>query len=490
MVFTSIPGISPIDITSFGAVADNLDSSAAANDAAFTRAYNAVVSAGGGVIQVPWGATGIYRTNTGWVIDHDNVSLVGLGTRLGSPTIQIASTKDPTYALVVGNTKNVNDCLIDGLNIQGLANNTSTGGGVNFRCIGGKVRQCRVANFGGTGINLAAFSSTIYEPLLEDITLIQNGRNSGTPGDNLFIANTVTDFEVIRLLTFGNAAQNMTRHAINCAGGPGKFLVCHPYFANLNGLLITGNGNIQVIGGEYETNGNAGISVQANQVLIEGATFFGNTNKDIETFNLCSIKGCSFESTANGIYSTFASGDISGNLFVGQGSVPINLDTSTMLMSVHDNYIQNGDPGIRIAGTLCDVHDNVIVAGGIAEITGANNNDIHDNFISAGKTITIIGSTTRVRNNPGYNPVGSVSTPAFPASTVGVVNTTGVDVTAYVVNGANAITVISIAGANGTYTATGQTIGVAGEGVFRLPVGAGIKFTYAGGSPTWTWFGD
>jgi len=90
----------------------------------------------------------------------------------------------------------------------------------------------------------------------------------------------------------------------------------------------------------------------------------------------------------------------------------------------------------------------------------------------------------------GYNPVGQVTTPGFPASTVAVVNTTGVDVTAFVANSTSAITQIQIAGVAGTYVNTNLQIGISSWGDFRIPAGGGVKFTYAGGAPTWTWFGD
>ena len=491
MVFTSIPGIVPVDITSFGGKADGLDSSAAQNDTAFTNAYNAVVANGGGSILIPWGATGVYKTNTGWSIDADNVSLIGSGTRVGSPTIQIASTKDPTYALICGKTKNINNCLIFGLNFQGLANSTSAGGGIQFRSIGGSIKQCRIANFGGYGMNIAAVTSTIFEDYLEDVTLIQNGRNTGTPLDNLFIANTVTDFECVRVASYGDAAKSTTRHAINCAGGPGKFFACHEYFANQHGINITGNGKINIVGGEHETNGVNGITIAANYVTVNGATFFGNNSgDDISTANNCTIVNNTFLSTNNGVYATFATGVIADNNFIGQGAAPIWLDTSCANMQVHDNYIQNGDPGIKINGTNHNIHDNNILVGGIAEVTGANNNDIHDNQIAAGKTITIIGAGTRVRNNVGFNPVGSVSTPGFPATTVAATNTTGMDVTAFISNGINAITQVQVAGAGGTYVNTNFNIAASGWATIRIPAGGGIKFTYAGGAPAWVWMGD
>ncbi len=488
VVFTSIPGVSPVDVTSFGAVADNLDSSAAANDAAFIRAYNAVVSAGGGVILVPWGATGAYKTNTGWVIDHDNIALVGFGTRGSSPTIQIASAKDPAYALILGNTQTVNNVYVGGLSFNGRNDTTSTGSGLHIRANGSKLSRVRVSLFGGKGILAESLSGSVFENLFDDVNLNQNGKNALSHDVNMQISGDWNSCEFIRCYLNGDIAQSTTTTNMVVLGNYLKFTDCHCYYGSGDGCFNAGNNN-QFIGGEYETNIVHGIHHTGANIEIIGTAGYGNGFVDIGLYGSGRVVGGDYRSVNNENIYCAAQAVIADTTCSGSTNA-IFLDTGTTNASVHDNILSSSSACILTKSTNSSIHDNELTGGGITEQTGAQGNDIHDNFIPSGKTITIIGTTTAVRNNPGYNPVGSVSTPAFPASTVGVVNTTGVDVTAYVVNGANAITVISIAGANGTYTATGQTIGVAGEGVFRLPVGAGIKFTYAGGSPTWTWFGD
>lgn len=131
-------------------------------------------------------------------------------------------------------------------------------------------------------------------------------------------------------------------------------------------------------------------------------------------------------------------------------------------------------------------------AGNITEFTGADYESIHHNTLYAGglQTITKVGTHTTLRANRGYNPIGQVTAPTFPATTVAATNTTGADVTAYIANGAAAITVIQIAGVGGTYVTTGQQIAASGWGNIRIPAGGGVKFTYASGAPTWVWMGD
>lgn len=130
----------------------------------------------------------------------------------------------------------------------------------------------------------------------------------------------------------------------------------------------------------------------------------------------------------------------------------------------------------------------------IAEAGGPfSNNEIIGNNLLVGSSGFInlnATSTDLVKNNTGYNPVGSITPPAFPNTTVAVQNTKGVDVTAYIANGTGAITQIQIAGAGGTLVTTGLQIAANGWGTVRIPAGGQINFTYASGTPTWTWFGD
>jgi len=97
-----------------------------------------------------------------------------------------------------------------------------------------------------------------------------------------------------------------------------------------------------------------------------------------------------------------------------------------------------------------------------------------------------IGSLAVVRhngvfkNNTGYNPVGSLTPPTVPATTVAQTNSFGVDAAVFVAASGATITAIAIGGIS-----TGQT-----SGSFRVPAGQSITLTYSGGTPTWTWFGD
>ena len=78
----------------------------------------------------------------------------------------------------------------------------------------------------------------------------------------------------------------------------------------------------------------------------------------------------------------------------------------------------------------------------------------------------------------------AVTTPAIPATTVAVANTTGVDVIVYVTSGGGAVSAITVGG-----VATGQNLSTAtsSSGAVYVPAGVTIALTYASTAPTWVW---
>lgn len=98
---------------------------------------------------------------------------------------------------------------------------------------------------------------------------------------------------------------------------------------------------------------------------------------------------------------------------------------------------------------------------------------IIDNITEYGIANYTYGTTSVIRGNVG--PVANFSTPAVPAASTIITNTTGVDVDVYV-SGGTAVTV-SI---NGTST------GLA-DGTFYLPAGGTINLGAYTAAPTWVW---
>jgi len=81
-----------------------------------------------------------------------------------------------------------------------------------------------------------------------------------------------------------------------------------------------------------------------------------------------------------------------------------------------------------------------------------------------------------IRNNAGFNPLGAIPAPAFPASATALINDTGYDATVYITSGTNSITI-----AIGGTTLTGVSVagGGAVSGPIRLPANQKITLTYA-----------
>jgi Pectate lyase superfamily protein len=134
--------------------------------------------------------------------------------------------------------------------------------------------------------------------------------------------------------------------------------------------------------------------------------------------------------------------------------------------------------GIGFGGQLTGFSDVVIEGNNLA-------GNIHSGLLNGATSITGLA----IRNNFGFNPVGAVPPPAFPASGAGpVVNTTGYDVSIYITSGSNPITLAI----NGV-PLTGVT--VAGGGAVSVPIrlaaNQNITVNYtAGGTPSWQWIGD
>jgi hypothetical protein len=454
---------------------------------AIQAAINSVPFGSRGVIFFP---VGNYMISATLIINNDSISLVSMGQRSGAATISILPGFDPSYALIVGNTRNADSCLISGMGFIGRNSTTSTGKGILFRSNGGKIVQTKVVYFGGNGVEVGAFSGTVYEIFFEDVELAINGMNSTTPGDNLVINGGASDCEYHRVISQGDVAKSTTNNCITLNGaGQQKFVDCHCYFARNDGFLINSGFGCQLLGGEYETNGLNGIESSGINLFVIGVSCFSNVNTDIGAYALSTIIGCTmFSACFANIYVNSANGGtVSDNKLSGAASA-IQLDTTANGFSIHNNVCSSTTTSATIAckGTNNIIHNNVLTGGcSIAEQTGANANLIHHNALLGGGTITLIGAATRILDNIGFNPVGNVTAPTVPASTTAIQNTFGYDCMVYILAGT--ITVISVGNTSGTTVATGLLSSAAGVSVL-LRAGQWIKMTYSV-APTWKWFG-
>ena len=183
---------------------------------------------------------------------------------------------------------------------------------------------------------------------------------------------------------------------------------------------------------------------------------------------------------------------VHGGIFWGASAHTIDIQGGVQI--VIDGAIIGGAPAGYAA-----VH----VAAGVSEWTVANNDiafvnaggsygvlvdagasdqyNVVGNRISSSVTTALsdggTGDHKNIANNSGYNPVGTLATPAIPSSGSAYTNAFGTNCTVYVTGG----TVSAIA-VNGT--ATGMT-----SGPVRVAAGQTITLTYSV-APTWTWFGE
>lgn len=228
-----------------------------------------------------------------------------------------------------------------------------------------------------------------------------------------------------------------------------------------------------------------------------GRTGAAQPNAIFDQSGLNHIIACTFVNGATGVKVQAGSGTrIIGCTFDGckDHNIRLNGSRNTVQGNYHIN-IGTGSTSNTIDGVWDDgVSDNIIVGNyflgdpgggcrsGINLASGpATNALITDNKFTGTFTTNAInvgaGTGHHIAHNPGWNPRGSQTPPAIPATTVALANPFPYDMTFYLTGGT--VTVVAIGG-----TATGLT-----SGAFRLAVGQTITLTYSV-APTWTCFAD
>ena len=203
-----------------------------------------------------------------------------------------------------------------------------------------------------------------------------------------------------------------------------------------NGLSITAGTEITINGSHFEANAADGISISGNTDTVQ-------------------IVGCSF----NGNGAT-----------AGAGRYDLNVTTTGNVFVSNCSFLTQ--------------------TGSLAGQVNANVNapSVHSFFsfcIFLGATV-FAATPGKVLACPGFNPVGSVTPPAVPASGTAIQNTFGADMTVYIIGGT--ITAIATGFTSVGTSPTGLLSSAAGVTV-RLPANSWIKLTYSA-APTWAWFGD
>lgn len=414
--------------------------------AAILAALAAAKANGGGIVYLP---AGTYATSASLVIGADGVYILGAG--MGATIVQPAtgaqfdaiSTAIPGSAGTAGFVRNfigVASLTIDGSKMTGTT--AGAGNGIHFY----GVRYSRIYD-----VNITAVPN--FGILLDgDTTNFSYGNHVRACRIINGGAGFMATFCEETFLTFNEILQaNLATAAAQPAFAPQSSV---GYLARLVSGYTEVVGNVFGSSGTYTSP--AIQSENSGPVRIEANRFDQCRYQAIKTNSPNGII------IGNQIGNPSSVGSVEG-IRLGSGS-------NTVVGNKFD--LTNGAAHF----TYC-----------IAEAAAESNNIIGPNGTVAGTAgvISLNAASTgnKVFGNTGYNPVGSVTPPAVPATTVTATNNFGTDATVYVTG--STVTAVTVAG-----TATG-VVGLASGAVpVRVPSGSTIALTYASGTPTWTWFLD
>jgi Pectate lyase superfamily protein len=266
--------------------------------------------------------------------------------------------------------------------------------------------------------------------------------------------------------------------------------------------------------------------------IVDGPTFDGHDVTYANSSDLF-IDGCTFDSYQYGIQ---VGGGTAGGAMA---MTDIYVTNCRFLNMVNAGFYLAGNSTsgqARIVIDGCTAPATALASGGwsIVEIDAPSGNTISDITIRNCKIGAITGTSTSaigcevagtsaiftvvnndfsgntnpvrgggaklalVRGNAGFNPVGELTgttplpgAPSFPAS--GTATTPcAFDCTVIPTAGTSPITAVQIGGVISPYaTIPGYTVAASSSGSpIRVPAGQQLKYTYAGGSPSHTWFGE
>lgn len=189
------------------------------------------------------------------------------------------------------------------------------------------------------------------------------------------------------------------------------------------------------------------------------------------------IRGGSFTGGAVGVQANYVKGgNWTGITCTGQTSETVYLLNCTGLRIIGCLLTPSGGAGFY--ATKCDW--NVVYGNDLRWV---------NNYTAS---VTPSGGNSSYQGNLGYNPVGALGPPAFPASGTALQNPYAVDAMVRITCGAGvSVSQVQLTMYNTTTTLTGFTVAASTtSSVIRVPAGASISVTYTGGTPTWQWIGD
>jgi hypothetical protein len=332
-----------------------------------------------------------------------------------------------------------------------------------------EIGQNVVTNFGGFGIALGGGVFGASGAHIHHNFFASNTTDPGNLVDVAFWGDFTVDHNVLHHNSVVGFADGT---ASACIGdyppanqGEVDSNFCHAVPTTVNNVvgIAMGGSDISITNNFVEGCSTAGIGVVVgNQGPARGIRVIGNTTKNNNQANFGPHGGI--------------------ELFLGPGTPSLAGASDVIIQGNHsydDQPMKTQAYGITV--------------GLVGQQTGFANVAIEGNDVTGNKTGGILNNSASftgfvIRNNAGFNPLGAIPSPTFPASATAFINDTGYDATVYITSGTNSITI-----AIGGTTLTGVSVagGGAVSGPIRLPANQKITLTYAaGGAPSWQWIAD
>jgi hypothetical protein len=370
--------------------------------------------------------SGVYYINEPIIMNYDQQSLRGV--QYGYTTSIVSTATSPQTAMIIaGNTQVIEQCDIRDLALYGAysASNTNSGHGIAAAIEAGTIQNVAVQDVSGDAFH---FENNINTNYLDSMVMI-NCYGVTPGGCGLYIDKYLTSSEFFACHFAGGVTSLGGTYGMHVLGGGMKFIACHPFGFTNYGLYLDNAREIQVIGGEYESNGvrniviiNSSTNCRISGISSYFSTAFGtptivsdilvenSTAIDIESCNLAaggSGSGIEFSGAPNSsaagnrILASPYNGDIPPHGILNDAGAGVS-----NYLSIRDNYITGqgtGNSAIAVGGGQhCSVRGNkIFTADFIAEGTGGNYNIFTDNDAYAYGTggVHIVGANTISANN-------------------------------------------------------------------------------------------
>lgn len=473
-----------VSITDYGAAMDGVTDDAAA----WNKAITYLVSIGGGVLDIPPGKTLLNSTV--------NINFSGIWVRgRGHGLSWIVNGQTNAPALKFGDGVSIyNRNRLSDVVFGQKSGVVAVAGNCGLYC-------AKQSNFMLDGLQVFQFPSSLYDGVVFD-AVTQSYMNTvgiqGCTNRGMYLFNQTFDIYMV------NGRCDSSAYGI-------EFRDCQ----GIQGANWTAYGN-SVNAYRFTTSG----SVDNNQFFFL-TNFIGDTsgqhNWKIEQLSLSTLTNCwaatQLVPITGGNYDGFYLSGVdveditfNGCIAISNNRHGMNIDFANRVQVIGGFYGSNFKPsafgglgarnGMAGAGSgilVGALADRVSIKGGKAEnnasygidvVAGATKIEIEGietRFNVTGAIRNNANATTaecRIKNVPGYSPIGFIAAPAVPASNTAITNLTGVDVMVYLVGG----------------TLTGN-VQINGHGVlavtdvgYYLPAGGTIRLTYSV-VPDWSWNG-